>query len=84
MLKRNLPSRETSDRVYNEASEFSIQNNNREKFVKTTKGIGVKTASYIRKSETRVNDLEAPRVVRWAYKVMLAMFLNLLNLEIDL
>ena len=62
------PSKATFDMVFNEASSFSINNNNLEAFRSAGSKYSIQTAGYIRENDKSLNNLPSPRpLIRWVY-----------------
>lgn len=63
------PSKNTFDKVFNDASSFSINNNTQEQFEEQGKAKGIQQAGYIREDDKVLANLETPRpLIRWAYE----------------
>jgi len=69
LIRKVEPSKETYERIYEQASQFAFTNNTAEKFDKALKdkGIAPKYAMNVRPNDSRISGLESPReLVRWA------------------
>lgn len=73
MVSRKIePSNSTFDRVYNEASEFSINNNTLElveSAIQNDGSVAFEDFSFVKEGDKTLGTLENPRqVIRWAYE----------------